>query len=117
MQTTPNPFPIPMFRVDTQANLKDKKLGDDDRKYIVRVLATVLCTYVQRPSMRDCEIVAKSLVAKYSFLKEHVSSMLHKYCSFCCTYLPHTVCNLLSSFPVTVIVATRGSTHGCRMGY
>ena len=73
MQTTPNPFPIPMFRVDTEANLKDKKLGDDDRKYIVRVLATVLCTYVQRPSMRDCEIVAKSLVAKYSFLKEHVS--------------------------------------------
>ena len=76
MQKTPNPFPIPMFRVDTQKNLKDKKLGDDDRKYIIRVLATMLCTYVQRPSMRDCEIVAKSLVARFSFLKEHVSYIL-----------------------------------------
>ena len=62
-----------MFRVDTEDNLKGKRLGDDDRKYIIRVLATVLCTYVQRPSMRDCEVVAKSLVAKYTFLKEHVS--------------------------------------------
>ena len=71
-----------MFRVDTEENLKDKKLGDDDRKYIVRVLATVLCTYVQRPSIRDCEIVAKSLVAKYAFLKEHVSQCLHVYSSY-----------------------------------
>ena len=53
--------------------MKDKKLGDDDQKYIVRVLTTVLCTYVRRPSMRDCEIVAKSLGQSISFLKEHVS--------------------------------------------
>ena len=40
---------------------------------IVQVLATMLWTYVQKPSSRDCEIVAKSLVCKYPFLKEHVS--------------------------------------------
>lgn len=79
VQVTPNPFPIPMFRVDTQASLKERRIGDDDRRYMIRVLATVLCTYVQRPSMRDCEIVAKSLVAKYSFLKEHVSYWLQEY--------------------------------------
>ena len=32
----------------------------------------MLCTYVQSPSMRDCEVVAKSLVATYPFLKQHV---------------------------------------------
>ena len=79
VQKTPNPFPIPVFRVDTQTNLKDKKLGDDDRKYIICVLAIMLCTYVQRPSMRDCEVVAKSLVARYSILKEHVSCNKSKY--------------------------------------
>ena len=69
VQTIPNPFPSPMFRVDTQASLREK-LGEYDRNYMVRVLATVLCTYVKGC---QCEIVAKSLVAKYSFLKEHVS--------------------------------------------
>ena len=44
-----------------------------DRTYIVRTLATILLTYVSRPSMTDCEKVARSLVLKYSFLKEHVS--------------------------------------------
>ena len=52
MQTTPNPFPIPMFRVDTEANLKDKKLGDDDRKYKCLLLYCVL-TY----KGHQCKIV------------------------------------------------------------
>lgn len=73
MEKVPNPFPIPIFRAHTQQNLDAKKLADDDRKYIVRVLATMLCTYVPRPSMKHCEIVAKSLVLKYAFLKEYVS--------------------------------------------
>ena len=53
MQTTPNPFPIPMFRVDTQANLKDKKLGDDDRKYIEFLRLCCVLMY----KGHQCEIV------------------------------------------------------------
>lgn len=65
-----------MFRKSTEKHLADKRMGEDDRKYMVRVLATMLSTYVQRPSMKDCSVVAESLVRKYSFLKESVSSFL-----------------------------------------
>ena len=68
----PNPFPIPTFRKETEANFKNKRLDDDDRKYVVRTLATMLCTYVQSPSTTDCEVVAKSLVAVHPFLKQLV---------------------------------------------
>ena len=66
--------------------------------------------------MRDCEIVAKSLVAKYSFLKEHVSSMLYTSIAVSVVCICHIQC-AICYLPVTVIVATRGSTQGCRMGY
>lgn len=69
----PEPFPIPVFRESTETNLSNKRLSNDDRKYMVRVLATMLTTYVQRPTMKDCEIVAKSLLCKFGFLKESVS--------------------------------------------
>lgn len=69
----PNPFPISMFRGSTEDNLANKRLGEDDRKYMVRVLATMLCTYVQHPTMKNCAVVAESLLRKYSFLKESVS--------------------------------------------
>ena len=69
----PVDFPIPVFRPSTEDNLSKKRLADDDRKYIVRVLATILTTYTQRPRMKDCEIPAQALVRKYSFLKESVS--------------------------------------------
>ena len=49
-------------------------MGDDDRKYIVTVLGTVLVTYVQRASRKDCLVVAESLVRQYPFLKDPVSS-------------------------------------------
>ena len=68
----PNPFPIPTFRKETEANFKNKRLDDDDRKYVVRTLATMLCTYVQSPSTTDCEVVTKSLVAVHPFLKQPV---------------------------------------------
>lgn len=68
-----NPFPIPKFREHTQANLDNCKLAYDDIKYMVRVLATMLCTYVQWASQSHGEIVATSLVQHYPFLKEHVS--------------------------------------------
>lgn len=69
----PDPFPIPTFKEEVEISLGKKKVCTDDRKYIVRVLATVLLTHVQKPSMRQCEIVAKALVRKFPFLKEHVS--------------------------------------------
>ena len=69
----PDPFPVPMLKEDVEKSLSQKKLCADDRKYIVRVLATVLLTHVQKPSMRQCEVVAKALVRKFPFLKEYVS--------------------------------------------
>ena len=62
-----------MFRGNTEENLANSRLGEDDRKYMVRVLATMLSTHVQDPSMRDCAVVAESLLRKFSFLKESVS--------------------------------------------
>ena len=73
----PDPFPIPTFRKSTEANFSAKKLADDDRKYVVRTLATMLCTYVQSPSTTDCELVARSLVATHPFLKQHVRKVCY----------------------------------------
>ena len=61
-----------MFKKATQDNLDRKKYDTSDRTYMVRVLSTLLLTHVPRPSMKDCEVVAKFLVLKYAFLKEHV---------------------------------------------
>lgn len=69
----PDPFPVPMLKEEVEKSLTEKKLCADDRKYIVRVLATVLLTHVQKPSKRHCEVVAKALVRKFPFLKEYVS--------------------------------------------
>ena len=44
---------------------------------MVRVLGTVLCTYVQRPTMKNCRTVTASLVRKYAFLKEAVSEIFN----------------------------------------
>ena len=74
MLQVPDPFPIPMFRRTTEQNLSRRRLGEDDRKYMVRTLATMLTAHVQDPSTEDCLVVAKSLVRKFSFLKESVSS-------------------------------------------
>ena len=75
----PDPFPIPTFRKSTESNFHAKKLADDDRKYVVRTLATMLCTYVQRPSTADCELVARSLVATHPFLKQPVRLVICSY--------------------------------------
>ena len=65
-----------MFCTSTEENLKNKRLGEDDRKYIVSVLATILCSFIPNPSMKDCAVVAESLLRKFSFLKESVSLLL-----------------------------------------
>ena len=62
-------FIIPKFRASTEVNLSNKLLTDTDRKYVVQTLATVLMTIVQRPSMEQCGMVAKSLIATNPFLK------------------------------------------------
>ena len=80
VEKCPDPFPIPRFKADTEEQLQNCRFGDPDRRYIVRVLATMLCTYVQRPSSHDCEIVAKSLVCKHPFLKEYVRLIVKKFC-------------------------------------
>ena len=36
-------------------------LTDTDRRYVVQTLVTVLMTYVQKPSLQQCDVVAKSL--------------------------------------------------------
>ena len=71
--TIPNPFPIPYFRKYTQANLDKELFTDEDRKYIVSVLGTMLLTYKDSISKHDCRVVAEALVRKYPFLKEPVS--------------------------------------------
>ena len=73
MQGAPDPFPVPMFKQDVEESLAEKKFTDDDRKYKCCVLGTVLQTYVQRPSIKHCEIVAKAVVRKFPFIKEYVS--------------------------------------------
>lgn len=45
-------------------------MTDSDRKYVVQTLATMLMTYMQKPSMKHCGIVAKVLIAKFPFLKD-----------------------------------------------
>jgi len=59
-------------------NLQLKSITDQDRKHIVRTLATVVMSFSPHPTTEDCGVAAKALVAKYSFLadtmgKPHVS--------------------------------------------
>lgn len=74
-------FHVPIFRAATEKSLKESIISDQDRKYIVRTLATILMSHVPSPKMSDCAIAAKALVAKYPFLGDtdaspHVSNML-----------------------------------------
>lgn len=66
----PDPFPIPQFRPNTEKDFKEKILTDTDRKYVVQTLATMLMTYLPRPSLHHCSTVAKALIRKYNFLKD-----------------------------------------------
>ena len=47
-------------------------MSDQDHRYIVRRLATVLMGHVSTPKMSDCAVAAKALVAKYpSLVQSH----------------------------------------------
>ena len=67
-----------MFRDTTEENLRNKIFYPDDRKYIVRVLATMMLTTGTRATTSDCDHVAKALIRKFPFLKEYVS--VNAYC-------------------------------------
>ena len=56
--------------------LKKEILRNDDRKYMVQTLATMMMSYVANPSTQDCLLVAKSLLAKFPFLKQDGSEVL-----------------------------------------
>ncbi len=66
----PIPFPIPKFRASTEENLRKSHRIDTDRKYMVQTLGTMLMTYIQKPSLNHCRIIAKVLISKYPFLKD-----------------------------------------------
>lgn len=57
-----------MFRVETEVRLKKKSCTEQDRKYMVQTLTTVMMTYVQRPSLNDCQVVSAALHKKFKFL-------------------------------------------------
>ena len=72
-------FPMPKFRPATEKNLRAKLIVDKDRKYIIRTMATIVMSFIDRPTMADCAVAAKALVTKYPFLqdrhgKPHVST-------------------------------------------
>jgi len=72
----PNPFPIPTFRHSTEMHLQKKGgIQDSDRKYIVQTLATILMTYRSRPSLKDCQLVSKSLHKKFKGLGDESSEV------------------------------------------
>ena len=71
----PNPFPVPIFRSSTETNLEGEVLTDSDRKYMVQTLATMLMSYVQRPSLKDSLVVSKALHAKFKFLGDESSEV------------------------------------------
>lgn len=73
----PEPFPIPQFCDETQKNLDIGKFTEQDKNYMVRTFATMLCTFVTRPRTVDCEIPARALVTKYPFLKSVVSFVIY----------------------------------------
>lgn len=72
----PNPYPIPSFRGETETNLANDILTDSDRKYMVKTLATMLMTYIQRPSLSNCLVVSKALHKKFTFLGDEDSEVM-----------------------------------------
>lgn len=71
----PSPFPVPTFRSSTEANLESEVLTEPDRKYIVQTLATMLMSYVQRPSLKQCLVVSRALHGKFGFLGDASSEV------------------------------------------
>lgn len=85
----PRPFPVPMFRAQTTTNFSHKKLTDTDRKCVIQTLATMLMTYIPKPSLDNCGDVAKALIRRYPFLNDGVGDgevTIHS-CTRCTTII------------------------------
>ena len=76
MQVLPHPFPIPTFRSSTESNLSQDTLTEQDRKYMVQTLATVLMKYSQHPSQKECLVVSKALHQEWKFLGSESSEVI-----------------------------------------
>lgn len=74
--TIPDPFPIPIFKEETQNNLERGCYTNEDRLYMVRTLSTMLCTYVQKPTIKDCEIPSQAIADKYPFTMSMVINFM-----------------------------------------
>ena len=74
-------------------NLENGLLTDRDRIYMVQTIATVLMTYVQRPSLDCCNAVAQSIIDKYPFLKDSVGE--GQVCSYLGNCLYFILCSIL----------------------
>lgn len=53
---------------------------------MVQTLATMLMVHKQKPSLNDCDIVAQSVVAKYSFLNDSEGTGRVGYFNYYVTY-------------------------------
>lgn len=51
-------------------NFSNRVLTDSDRKDVVCTLATMLMTYVPKPSQKQCRIVARRHTEEHNFLKD-----------------------------------------------
>ena len=80
-------FHVPVFRAATEKNLKESIVSDQDRKYIVRTLATILMSHVPSPKLSDCAIAAKPLVAKYPFLADKPTCEEYAYSGYVCIFV------------------------------
>ena len=69
------PFPIPSFRSSTENNLAKGLLIDIAVNIMVQTLATMLMTFVPKPSLRHCQVVSQSLHGKFSFLGDESSEV------------------------------------------
>ena len=62
-------FPVPLFRRTTEEHLANKIIYPDDRRYMVRVLGTMILSHVSKASTIHCERVGNALVQKFPFFK------------------------------------------------
>ena len=91
---------MPLFRQATEEHLSRKVFYPDDRRYMVRVLATMILSHVSKASVSDSEHVAKALVQKFPFLKEYVS--------MCCLSTSVITCSCM-------LITFLGTIHLCQM--
>lgn len=62
------------FRKITENNLSRKILTEQDCKYMVQTLGTLLMTHVHKPSMTHCLVVSQALHRKFTFVGTDESS-------------------------------------------